>query len=74
MEKLRAHRTGAKCAICVVNLTTGDIEHILEFESAVQEISDVAVLPGLRRPKALGFRTDDIRFAVKLERGTLQDM
>lgn len=74
MEKLSAQRIGPKCAICVVNLTTGDIEHILEFEGAVQEIYDVAVLPGLRRPRALGFRTDDVRFATKVERGTLQDM
>ena len=53
------------CAIAVVNLATGDCEHMLKIEGIVQELYDVAVLPDILRPMALGFRTDEIRFMVR---------
>ena len=31
----------------------------------VEELYDVAVLPGVIRPSAIGFRTDEIRFLVR---------
>jgi len=64
-ERLEAEGVGAQCAICVVNLRTGDIEHRLEIGGIVEEIYDVNLLPGTLRPMALGFRTEEIRFAVK---------
>lgn len=64
-ERLKAEGINAQCAICIVNLRTGDIEHRLEIDGLIQEIFDVAVLPGVTRPKALGFRNEEIRFAVK---------
>jgi len=41
--------------------------HRLEIEGVVQELYDVAVLPGIVRPMALGFTSDEIRFAVRPE-------
>ena len=64
-DRLRAEGIGADCRIVVVNLTTGDAEHHLLLEGAVREIYDVAVLPGMIRPMALGFLTDEIRFAIR---------
>lgn len=64
-ERLAAEGIGAQCAICVVNLRTGDIEHRLEIGGIVEEIYDVTLLPGATRPMALGFRGEEIRFAVK---------
>jgi hypothetical protein len=55
----------------MVNLKTGDLEHRLEIEGVVQELYDVAVLPGITRPMALGFRSEEIRFAARLEVGEL---
>lgn len=66
-ERLQAEGVSAQCAICVVNLRTGDIEHRLEIGGIVEEIYDVNLLPGVIRPMALGFRTEEIRFAVKPE-------
>ena len=51
--------------IAVVNLSTGDVEHTLEIEGVIQELYDVAFLPGITRPKLLGFRTPEIRFQVR---------
>lgn len=64
-ERLEREGIGPQCAICVVNLRTGDIEHRLSIEGVVEEIYDVAVLPKVIRPKMLGFRSDDIRFAIR---------
>ncbi len=68
-ERLEREGVAPKCAICIVNLKTGDLEHRLEIEGVVQELYDVAVLPGITRPMALGFRSDEIRFAVRPETG-----
>jgi uncharacterized protein (TIGR03032 family) len=63
-ERLEKEGIAPKCAICVVNLKTGDVEHRLEMTGVVQELYDVALLPDIIRPKAIGFRNDEIRFSV----------
>jgi hypothetical protein len=45
----------------VIDLERGDIVHWLRFDGLIQELYDVAVLPGVRRPMALGLRSDEIR-------------
>lgn len=55
----------AQSMLAVVNLTTGDLEHTITIEGVVEELYDVAFLPGIRRPKMLGFRTPEIRFQVR---------
>ena len=64
-ERLEALGASPDCAICVVNLHTGEIEHRLSIEGVVEEIYDVAVLPGVTRPKMLGFRSDEINFTIR---------
>ncbi len=50
-----------RCGLAVVDLRTGDAVHWLRIEGLVKELYDVAVLAGIRRPMALGFKTDEIR-------------
>ncbi|MEM0923518.1 MAG: TIGR03032 family protein [Pseudomonadota bacterium] len=64
-ERLAREGVGAKCALMVVNLKTGDVEHSLEVAGVVEELYDIAVLPGIRRPMALGFKTGEIRFMIR---------
>ncbi|MEO1091108.1 MAG: TIGR03032 family protein [Pseudomonadota bacterium] len=64
-ERLAREGVGARCQLAVVNLVTGDVEHRLAIEGVVEELYDVVVLPGLVRPMALGFRSDEIRFYVR---------
>lgn len=45
----------------MIDLKSGDIAHWLHIQGVVQELYDVAVLPGVRRPMALGFKSDEIR-------------
>jgi uncharacterized protein (TIGR03032 family) len=68
-EALRAKGAEARCAVMVVHLKTGDIEHWLRFEGVVSELYDVAVLPGVRRPAAIGFKSDEIRRVISLPPG-----
>lgn len=64
-ERLENAGVSPRCQIAVVNLDTGDIEHSIEITGVVQELYDVAALPGIRRPQALGFKADDIRFVIR---------
>lgn len=63
-ERLEKEGVSAKCAICVVNTETGDVEHRLDIEGVVQELYDVALLSGVKTPMATGFRNDEIRFTI----------
>ncbi len=65
-DNLAAKDAEARCGILVIDLRTGDIVHWVRFEGAVSELYDVAVLRGVRRPMALGFRTDQIRRTITL--------
>ena len=66
-QELDRRNATAKCGVFVVRLSTGDVEHWFEFAEPIHELYDVAVLPGCRRPKALGFKTDEIRYTVNVE-------
>jgi uncharacterized protein (TIGR03032 family) len=54
----------ARCGVMLVDLRTGDAPHWLRFGGVVRELYDVAVLPGVRRPAAIGFRDGDIRHVI----------
>jgi uncharacterized protein (TIGR03032 family) len=46
----RLSETERTCGVCAINLTTGQVVGLLRFETAVQEIFAVTVLPGKRYP------------------------
>src|SRR5271165_5191210 len=41
------------CGVCVIDLTTGEVIALLRFETAVQEVFAVTVLPGRRYPELI---------------------
>jgi len=63
-EELTRRGAEPRCAIMVIDLRTGDAVHWVRFSGVVQELYDVAVLPGIRRPSAIGFRSDEIRRVI----------
>lgn len=65
-KKLLTQNVPPRCGLMVIDLRTGDIVHSLRIEGVVEELYDVAVLPGVRRPMALGFKTDEIRRVVTI--------
>lgn len=63
---LGAKNVSARCGLMVVDLRSGDAVHSLGIEGIVQELYDVAVMPNVIRPSALGFKTDEIRRVIRL--------
>lgn len=57
---------GAVCAIQIIDLRSGEIVHWLQFKGVVDELYDVLVLAGLRRPMAIGLVTDDIERVISV--------
>lgn len=63
-EQLKKMQVSARCGLLVINLTSGDIVEWLRLEEPVRELYDVLALPGVRRPRLVGFKTDEIRTRV----------
>jgi len=53
-------RDELKCGIAVLDLRSGQTIAFLEFQSAVEEIFDVQLLPTLRFPEVIGFQQEAI--------------
>jgi uncharacterized protein (TIGR03032 family) len=66
-DALRARKAEPQCALLVIDLKTGGIVHWLKIQGFVHELYDVVCLPGIHRPQALGFKTDEIRRALTIE-------
>lgn len=66
-EILRKRNAEPRCGIQVIDLRSGDAVHWVRFEGVVEELYDVVSLPGVRKPMALGFRTDEIRRVLSVE-------
>lgn len=65
-ENLRLRDAETRCGLLVIDLRTGDIVHWLRIEGVVEELYDVVILPGVQRPMAVGFKTDEIRRTVTI--------
>jgi uncharacterized protein (TIGR03032 family) len=57
-----------KCGVAVVDLRGGRVAALLEFQTAVEEIFDVQLLPGLRFPEVIGFQQETIRHTFVVPR------
>ena len=57
---LALRRDTLKCGVGVVDLRTGRVIALLEFQTAVEEIFDVQLLPGLRFPEVIGFQKEAV--------------
>ena len=66
-EALKARDVEPRCGVAVFDLASGDMRHWLRIEGVVRELYDVAVLPGVRRPAAIGFKTDEVNRVISIE-------
>ncbi len=58
---LAERREELKCGVAAVDLRTGQVIAFLEFQTAVEEIFDVQLLPGPRFPEVIGFQQETIQ-------------
>jgi uncharacterized protein (TIGR03032 family) len=66
-DTLRERDAEARCGVHVIDTASGAIVQWLRIDGVVEELYDVIVLPGTRRPMALGFKTDEIRRMITIE-------
>ena len=60
-KRLEEKKAKPHCGLYVIDLNTGDAVHRLRIEGVVDELYDVAVLPNVIKPMAIGLKTDEIR-------------
>ena len=66
-DELAKRDAEPRSGLQVIDLRTGDVVHWLRIEGMIEELYDVVTLPGVKRPMALGFRTDEIRRMITIE-------
>ena len=66
-DALDARDTEARCGLAIFDLASGDMTGWVRIEGVVRELYDVVFLPGVRRPSAVGFRSDDVKRVISIE-------
>jgi hypothetical protein len=66
-DALQRHDAEARCGLLVIDLDSGDAVEWVRIEGVVDELFDVAVLPGVRMPSAIGIRSTEIRRVISVE-------
>ncbi|MGF1573772.1 MAG: TIGR03032 family protein [Sumerlaeia bacterium] len=59
------------CALHLVNLETGVIDHWMRIEGDIQELYDVCVIPNFRFANVIGFMNDDVKNLINIPKGEL---
>jgi uncharacterized protein (TIGR03032 family) len=69
-DTLRQKDAEPFCGLMVIDLASGNIAHWLRFEGGlVTELYDLQVLPGVRMPMMLGFRSEEIQRLITFPEG-----
>lgn len=65
-QSLEDKKIEARCGILIIDIRNGDIVHSLNIEGIVEELYDVAIIPNVMRPMALGLISDEIRRTITI--------
>ncbi|MCB1628240.1 MAG: TIGR03032 family protein [Xanthomonadales bacterium] len=66
-EQLQRRGARPRTGVAVIDLRRGELVHSLYLDERISELYDVITLPGVRRPKMLGFRTKEIQHTLSIE-------
>ena len=55
------------CGVCIVDLRSGDLVDWIRLNGAIKELFDVAVIPDVLCPMALGVNSPDIQSLISFE-------
>ena len=69
---LAERRKQLKCGVAVVDWRSGQAIAFLEFQTAVEEIFDVQLLPGVRFPEVVGFQKEAVQHTFIIPAENLQ--
>lgn len=66
-EALQARGATPRCGLAVIDLSRGDMVGWVRVEGVVHELYDVGLLPGVRRPSLIGFKSDEVRYLISID-------
>tara|TARA_B100000524_G_C23485477_1_gene311364 strand:- start:386 stop:559 length:174 start_codon:yes stop_codon:yes gene_type:complete len=55
------------CGLLIVDLSSGVIEHSIQFQGLIHALYDILVLSQARNPKLLGFRNEEIDYTISID-------
>lgn len=59
-DALSQRNASPRCGVLIIDLATGETLHWLRVDTGIEELYDVVLIPGARRPAALSFRSNDV--------------
>ncbi len=65
-EHLEAKDAAPRSGLIIVDIDSGAIVEWLRFEHTINELYDVAILPGVQQPEAIGFQGSEIEQHITL--------
>lgn len=71
-QRLATKGAEPRCGLMMIELKTGRIVHWLRLEGLITELYDVQVLPGVQRPMAVGFQSEEIQRLITLDEANAQ--
>lgn len=66
-DALSARDTVPRCGLAVFDLVGGDMIAWARIEGVVRELFDVAVLPNVRCPSLIGFKSDEVKYLLSID-------
>ena len=66
-DALKDKDVDARCGLLIVDLNTGDAVEWVRIEGVVQELFDVAFLPNVRTPSAIGLKGQEILKVISID-------
>jgi len=68
-QALKDKDVDARCGLLIVDLITGDAVEWVRIEGVVQELFDVAFLPNIKCPSAIGLKGQEILKVISIDEG-----
>jgi len=68
-DELKARDVEPRCGLALIDTRSGDMTAWVRIEGVVRELYDVAFLPDVRCPSAIGFKSDEVKRVISLEDG-----
>lgn len=66
--ELKSRRLQPFCGLCIVDVHSGSIVEWARIEGEIMELYDAAFLPGVFKPSLVGFKTDEIKKRISIEK------
>ena len=65
-KKLQKANMKAACGLVIIDLIKGEIVHWMRIDGVVKELYDVSIIPGIKRPMAIGIKSDEIKKLITI--------